>query len=238
MIDIALKNVFRQKVRSLLTILGIAMGIGLIISLGAIGEGLNRQIQSSFGDIAGVLDVRATDSDDGISEDIIEGLTYIEGISEVIPVGSYRITRSTKGMSGMSGRMMMMGGGGSSMSFTGIYPEDEDYLIGELIAAEQGRKLDESDDGETVVLLGATTAENQMLNIGDEIEYEWTDEDDKDNTETYYFEVVGILEETGDSTIDDAAYVSLITMQAIEEDDTIQSLKVKIDDVNSIEEIV
>lgn len=234
MIDVALRNVFRQRVRSSLTILGIALGIGLILALGAIGEGLNHQIRESFGDIAGVIEVRANfeNNDEGISDDVIEGIRDIEGVEEVIPVGEYRISRGSRGMGGMMGRIM--GGGGGSLTFTGIFPEDQDYLIGEQIIAEDGRKLEESDDGGYVVVLGSTTAENQILNVGDEIEYQRREDD---VTESYYFEVIGILEETGDDSIDDAAFVPLRTMQELEDDERIDSLKVKISNVELVEDI-
>jgi len=231
MIDVALKNVFRQKIRSSLTILGIAIGIGLILALGAIGEGLNKQLKESFGDIAGVIDVNTNfENAEGISDDIIEGIEDIDSVTSVVPVGEYRITRGGWGMGGMMFRVR----GGSSLTFTGIFPEDQDYLIGEQIIAEEGRKLDESDDGEYVVVLGSTTAENQYLNVGDEIEYERREDEE---TESYYFEVVGILEETGDSSIDEAAFVPLRTMQELEDDDTITRLKVKISDVELVEKI-
>lgn len=233
MIDIALKNVFRQRVRSSLTIVGISLGIGLILALGAIGEGLNQQIEESFGDIAGVIDVRSPrESDEGITEDVIDGIRDIAGVTEVVPVGEYRITRGGRVFGGMMSHVM--GGGGSSLTFTGIFPEDQDYLIGEQIIAKEGRKLDESDDGGYVVLLGLSTAVSQVLNVGDEIEYERREDDE---TESYYFEVIGILEETGDSNIDDAAFVPLRTMQEIEDDDTITRLKVKISNVELVEQI-
>ncbi|MBN2015076.1 MAG: ABC transporter permease [Candidatus Altiarchaeota archaeon] len=236
MIDVALKNVFRQRVRSGLTILGIAIGIGLILALGAIGEGLNKQIRESFGDIAGVIDVRADfENDEGISDDVIEGIKKIDGVTSVVPVGEYQIRRGSRGMGGM---MFRFGGvGGASMTFTGIFPEDQDYLIGEHIIAEEGRKLDESDDREYVVVLGSTTAENQYLNLGDEIEYERREDGEDEEIESYYFEVIGILEETGDSSIDEAAFVLLRTMQELEDDETITSLKVRISDVELVETI-
>jgi putative ABC transport system permease protein len=49
--------------------------------------------------------------------------------------------------------------------------------------------------------------------------------------------VVGILEETGDSTIDTATYVPLKTMQEIENDDKINALKVKVVDVTTVENV-
>jgi putative ABC transport system permease protein len=239
MIDIALKNVFRQKVRSALTIVGIAMGIGLIITLGSIGEGLNLQIQESFGDLAGVIDVRYAGDDDGITEDIIEDISLIGGVKSVVAIGEYRITRGGRG--GMMMPRVMgapMGGAGrttaTTMSFTAIDPEEIDSLIGESIIAQEGRKLDGSDDGAHVVLLGYAIANEQALNLDDEIEYERTQDD---ITTIYYFEVVGILEETGDSTVDQATYVPLKTMQKIEDDDTIQQLKVRLSSIDEAEAI-
>jgi len=235
MLDIALKDVFRQKVRSALTILGIAIGIGLILALGSIGEGLNQQMAQSFGNVAAVIDVRDTsDNSVGISQDAIDELSGWPEIESVVPVGTYRITRGFRG--GEFGGRMMFGGGGpsASLTFTGINPDDQDYLIGEDINTNEGRKLDSSDDGSTVVLLGYSSAQNQNLNVGDEIEYQ---KRTNTTTESFFFEVVGILEETGDNNIDNAAYVPLKTMQEIEDDDRITSLKVKITDVNIVENV-
>ena len=238
MIDIALKDVFRQKVRSLLTILGIAIGIGLVLTLGAIGEGLNKQIEGAFGNVAGVIDVSAQNDRTGITDDIIEGIKNIEGVQAVIPVGQYRITRGGRNFGGSFGRMGGMGGqggqGGGSLTFTAVKPEDQDYLIGDQINVQSGRKLDDSDDGNLVVLLGSTAAQTQLLNLGDEIEYK---REQNGTQESFYFEVVGILEETGDSSIDAAAYVPLKTMQDVEDDETITSLKVKITSVDLVETV-
>lgn len=242
MIDIAIKNVLRQKVRSSLTILGIAIGIGLILTLGSIGEGLNKQIESSFGAVGGVIDVRAQ-GNTNISDDVIGGISDIEGVTSVVPISSYRITRGGRNFGGMMGREMgPLGGGGgfgggggsSSVTFTAINPGDQDYLVGEQIAATEGRKLDSSDDGTFVVLLGSSTAAAQFLNLGDEIEYQRR----TNNTEeSFYFEVVGILEETGDSSIDGAAYVPLKTMQELEDSYGIQTLKVKVTGVDVVENV-
>ncbi|MFH1054548.1 MAG: ABC transporter permease [Candidatus Altiarchaeota archaeon] len=234
MLDIALKNIFRQKTRSALTILGIAMGIGLILALGSIGEGLNQQIAQQFGNVGSVIDVRdESDNNVGISQDVIDELSGWPEIESVVPVGSYRITRGFRGFGGFGGGLFGRGGGGSSiLQFTGLNPDDQDYLIGEDIITTEGRKLDASDDGSAVVLLGYTTAQSQNLNVGEEIEYQRTT---NQSTESFYFEVIGILEETGDSTIDGAAYVPLKTMQEIEDDDRITSLKVKLYDVSIVE---
>jgi len=244
MLDIAVKNVFRQKIRSALTILGIAMGIGLILALGSIGEGLNQQMQARFGTVAAVIDVRDTSDEggtgtgiaQGISQDVIDDIQSWGEVDSVVPVGNYRVARGRGGgfgggpMGGLFGR----GGGSSSIAFTALNPDDQDYLIGEDINTAEGRRLDASDDGADVVLLGSDTSTTNNLNVGDEIEYIYTN---NQTSTSYYFQIVGVLEQTGTSSIDTAAYVPLKTMQEITQDDRIASLKVQLKDVSDVENI-
>jgi putative ABC transport system permease protein len=247
---IAVRNIRRHKSRSFLTILGIAVGIGLVLSLGSITEGLSAQIEQQFQNMAAIVNVNAVDDDEGISDDDIEGIGDLPGVQDVIPTANYRISRSLAGreLSGMAGRGFRTGGdftsgppgfgggGFSQVSFTGVNPEDLDALVGEEIVAVEGRKLEESDAGAAVVLLGYSTASSQDLNLGDEIEYE-REIEDTDETETYIFEVVGVLEETGQNDIDGATYVPLSTMQDIEDDDVITSLIVKVADIATVESV-
>ena len=247
---IAIRNIRRHKSRSMLTLLGIAIGIGLVLALGSITEGMSAQIQEQFEDMAAVVNVDAGDAEDGITEDDIEAIGDIIGVEDVIPTGRYQVTRSIRGgeMGGMAGRNMMaggmlsdgspgMGGGGfSSITFTAITPEDLDALVGETIDVTDGRKLEESDSGTLAVLLGASTAGDQNLNVGDEIEYE-RDIEDSEETESYFFEVIGVLEETGESDVDGATYVSLATMQEIEDDNEITSVVVKVGSIDLVENV-
>lgn len=239
MLDIALQNVFRATSRSLLTILSIAMGIGLIMALAAIGEGLNANIDDMAGDLAGTIDVRA-DNDDAITSDVIDQIMDMPNVEDVIQVQTYSITRAGGRFSRPGGgRMGAFFGGGNggatTIQFTAVNPEDLDFLVDENIPAEEGRKLDESDDYNQLVLMGYTAATSNQLNVGDEIVYERSE---NDTTETFYFEVIGILEETTDDEIDTATYVPLSTMQEIEDDDTIESLKVKLVNVDFTEETI
>ncbi len=241
MLDIAFKNVLRAKSRSLLTILSIAMGIGLIMALAAIGEGLNANIDAMAGDLAGTIDVMATE-DDALTDSVIEEIRDMENVEDVIQVQTYQITRGRGRFDSFGGRRMggsggaLFGGkegGSTNIVFTGVNPEDLAFLVDENIVAQEGRKIDESDDSKMLVLMGYTTATSNQLNVGDEIIYERTE---NDTTEMFEFEVVGILEETTEDDIDQATYVPLSTMQEIEEDDTIESLKVKLEDVDKTQE--
>ena len=48
MIDIAYKNILRQKTRTILTTIGIVIGIAAIIALGSISEGINEMINEQL----------------------------------------------------------------------------------------------------------------------------------------------------------------------------------------------
>ncbi len=244
MLDIAAKDVFRHKTRSFLTIIGIALGIGLILALGSIGAGLSYQIEQQFASSAAYIQISATDDTVGISQETIDGIQSLPGVEYAVPIASYRISRTVRGgfgggfggggvqIAGLTGGGRG-GGGTASITFTGINPDDLDSIISDQVDTTDGRKLDSSDAGKEVVLLGSTAATNQNLNVGDEIEYQHQDRN-ATNAVSYYFLVVGILEETGDSTIDGAFYVPLDTMQEIENQDTIQDLRVKATDVSLV----
>ncbi len=42
MIDLALKNISRQRTRTILTVLGIVIGIAAVVASGSFAEGINR----------------------------------------------------------------------------------------------------------------------------------------------------------------------------------------------------
>jgi putative ABC transport system permease protein len=247
----ALRDISRHKSRSLLTILGIAVGIGLVLSLGSISEGLNAQIQQQFNNVAANIRLSATDEVTGITSDDIDAISNIPGVVSVIPVGTYDISRriggrdiggfANRGFGGGGLSIPGVGGGGSggffrSIEFTAINPSDLDSLIGGAIGVIQGRTLDESDDGNEVVLLGYSAASNQNLNVGDQIEYDKTYRNST-KVDSYYFDVVGILEQTGTSSVDGAVYVPLSTMQEIEDNTTIESAIVNVASVDITENL-
>lgn len=245
----ALRDISRHKSRSLLTILGIAVGIGLVLSLGSISEGLNAQIQQQFNNVAANIRLSATDQSTGITSDDIDAISSIPGVVSVIPMSTFDISRrvggrdiggfANRGFGGGGLGIPGIGGGGGffrSVEFTAINPGDLDLLIGGGIVVTQGRTLDESDDGDEVVLLGYNAASNQNLNVGDQIEYDKTYRNST-KVDSYYFDVVGILEQTGTSSVDDAAYVPLSTMQEIEDNATIESAIVNVASVDMTENL-
>lgn len=51
MLNFIFKNLLRRKTRTLLTVSGIAVGVAMIVALGAMGEGLRRGYAAMFGGI-------------------------------------------------------------------------------------------------------------------------------------------------------------------------------------------
>ena len=49
MFNFIFKNLFRRKTRTLLTVAGIAVGVSMIVALGAMGEGLRTGYAQMFG---------------------------------------------------------------------------------------------------------------------------------------------------------------------------------------------
>jgi len=216
MLRISIRNLLRHKLRNALTLIGIAVGIGLVISLGSIGAGLTQSMESAFEGSADLVSVSST-SQDGISGEMIEEISYIDGVERVIPVGSY-----ISSMDGGGGFMGISVG----VQFTAVNPDDQDYIIGPEIFIDRGRKLEEEDNGKFAALVGYKFAENRDLEVGDEIDY---------GNDTL-FEIIGIIEETGGDT-DGLVLVPLETMQELEEEENIQTLLVKAEDAEVSETV-
>ena len=214
MLDLALRNIFRNRTRTILTTLGILIGIGAIIALGSIAEGIDASVQSSLRLTASKITVMPAGSglfgagNDLTPEDlqILEG---IGGVKDVVPVvvaiGPIQFA-------------------GPEYIVIGIDPGKTEYFVGENVRMYQGRSLEEGDSGSAMV--GLTAAEKYNLQIGDT----WTVEKED-------FEVVGIIEETGISDIDSSILVTLEDLSNALETENYYSVYIIPDDVKDTEKI-
>jgi putative ABC transport system permease protein len=213
--DIAFKNIMRQRTRTILTTLGILIGIGAIVALGSIAEGLDFAVQSGLELTAGKITVMERDAGffglmgelDSEDVEVIEGLG---GVKEAVPILAY------------------VEGIDMSMSFSwqgmGIEPSKVEYFIGENIEFESGRNMD---DGESfVAVIGKTVAEAFNLEPGDYFTIKETD-----------FEVVGVTELTNIQDIDMGVTVPLEDLQAVTGEDTFQAIYVIPYDVKDTERV-
>ncbi len=215
MFDLAFKNIMRQRTRTILTTLGILIGIGAIVALGSIAEGLDSAVQSGLELAAGKITVMEKDAGffgmmgelDDEDVEIIEGLS---GVKEVVPILAY------------------IEGFDMSMSFSwqamGIEPSKVDYFIGENIEFENGRNLEEGEN--FVAVIGKSVADAFNLEPGDYFTIKETD-----------FEIVGVTELTNIQDIDMGVTVPLEDLQTVTGEETFQAIYVIPDDVKDTERV-
>ena len=81
------RNLFRRKVRSLLTIAGVAIGIAAVVSLVAMGDGFYSQMNSMLSKGGADLAVRQDKAADmtmsALDESVGQGMAAIPGVEEV-----------------------------------------------------------------------------------------------------------------------------------------------------------
>jgi putative ABC transport system permease protein len=214
MLDIAFKNILRQRTRTILTTLGILIGIGAIVALGSVAEGLDSAIQSGLDLTAGKITV--TERDAGmfgffgeLNDEDLELLASLGGIEDIVPV-QVHIEGFTFGS--------------FDWQAMGIEPGKTEYFIGENPEFENGRDMEE---GETfVAVLGKTVADRYNLESGDFFTIEEED-----------FEIVGVLSITGISDIDLGVVVPLEDLQDVLEEENVMAVYVIPDDVKDTERI-
>ena len=86
MFNFIFKNLFRRKTRTLLTVLGIAVGVSMIVALGAIGEGMRSGYASMFGGSGADLTLMQAGSYDitmsGVDEQVVADIAAVPGVKE------------------------------------------------------------------------------------------------------------------------------------------------------------
>jgi putative ABC transport system permease protein len=214
MLDFAFKNIMRQRTRTILTTLGILIGIGAIVALGSIAEGLDKAIQDGLELMAGKITVMEAGTGifgmGGEFDDTdVDAISAISGVKEALPIIYHADSISFSGPSWVA---------------VGIEPDKMDYLYGENREFEEGRPIDE---GETdVAVIGYSIAQRYDVQIGDT----WEIKEDE-------YEVIGILEETSIADIDTSISVPFEDLQETLDTETYQMIYVIPDDVKDTEQI-
>ncbi len=217
MLDLALKNILRQKTRTILTIIGITIGIAAIITLGSISEGLTQTINSDLEFLSGFITVTSKDAStffvgylgSEITQDEANELLDVSGVKDVVPFNL------------ATGPIIPFHG--PEYIVYGFDPDKSEYFEGKDVDLESGRRLEPSD--EFVAVIGFNYAETRHITLSDFIELE--DEE---------FEVVGILEKT-ESDTDDIVFLPLDTMNDVYDFDTYRAVYVIPDDVSKMDSI-
>ncbi len=215
MLDLAYKNIMRQRTRTILTAMGILIGIGAIVALGSIAEGIDAMVQSGLELTAGKITVMEKDAGffgimGELTDEDLEVVEGVGGIKDIVPILFY-----------MEGMVMMQG---PEWVAIGIDPAKGEYFIGENAEMEDGRMIEEGESG--VVALGNSIAERYNVEVGDF----WTIKDDD-------FEIVGVIEKTDITDIDTSIMVNFDDLMDVTDSDTYQMIYVIPDDVKDTERI-
>lgn len=216
MLDLALRNIVRQRTRTFLTVLGIVLGIGAVVALGSISAGLNDQIQQSLQLNAGKIIVTQKGSSgffvgfsgSELTQENLEEIAQVSGVLDIIPQMYYWEN--------------IIPFEGPEWLAIGIEPSKAEIFSGSSIEAEEGRELDDGD--EDAIVIGSAFAEKYALEVGDFFTLKGRE-----------MEIVGILEETKTSDIDNNFIIPLRTLQELTDVDTFPLVYVIPDDVKDTE---
>jgi putative ABC transport system permease protein len=204
-----LKGAFRRKMRSGLTIVGIAVGIMLVTALLMVASGLEAQFQRVIDEGGGDFIVMEKNAPDlmlsRVDVSVKQELEKIDGISWV-----------------------------SGMIFTTAAVRDRPYVmifgveLNERIIQQfkviEGRNLGPGDTGKIVI--GRMIAVQEEFDIGDTI-----------NIKDSSFEIVGIYE-TGASFEDGGGVIPLSEVQSLFDiEDQVSLLHVKVEDIDNADAI-
>ena len=203
-ITLILKNPFRNKTRSALSIIGIAIGIATIVALGLITAGMEDSVQTSFNQGGAEITVTNSTNIGGSSGlldmSLISDLKNISNVSDA--VGQLSVSESAQSYS-QSSRPMMQ---------TRVYGFDASKL--NLIGIKDvNGSVYENNSYDAIVGVGYSELNN--VSIGDNFTFLGHD-----------FKITGIYG-TGSIMTDNGVYVSLDTLQNISDTDKVSSILVK-----------
>jgi putative ABC transport system permease protein len=191
-----LRELTRRKLRTTLTILGITIGIWALVVFSSMANKINSLVEGGSEYYADKVIV--TDASDAsgmlgapLAASVADEVSAVDGVALAVPQVSLVFDPTTTGMTM-----------GSSESIVGGPPVDEQYEQFDLSYA-QGRGLNASDEGSSVVVLGSDLARKLGAAAGDRIDVRGRE-----------FEVVGVLAPTLTAP-DTTAYVPLAIGQQL-----------------------
>ncbi|MGM9924481.1 MAG: ABC transporter permease [Bacillus sp. (in: firmicutes)] len=215
-INMAMKSIKGNKIRSFLTMLGIIIGVSSVIVMVGIGQGSTSEVQSAIGSLGtDLLTVNVTDSDVAFTEDEVVQLQEVRGVKNLAATVSGRV-RVKKGSTS------------TQVSMTGA---TSSYLDVRGLRLQSGRFIADLDheNHTKVAVLGADTADT-LFGLGDPV-----GETIKVNGTSY--RVVGVLKSVGSSlgtSGDDIIIVPLSTGQRLASSVDIGTVYVKVEHENMI----
>ncbi len=197
MIKLAISNLFRHRLRTILSVLGIVIGVASLIALVSVVDGLRGQIEDAFSSAQGVRVVPANSSGPPVFQSLdaswVEKLESIQGVKIANP----NIIQFPKSIDGESADLF------STVSIVGLdlvktASGSSSGFSGELL---EGRDFKSTDKG--VVLLGKGIKDQYNKFVGSKI---------KINEKS--FRIIGVYS-TGSDLIDQSMLMSIEDIREI-----------------------
>ncbi|MBM4242111.1 MAG: ABC transporter permease [Euryarchaeota archaeon] len=222
-LKLILKNPFRNKTRTSLAIIGIAIGIATIVALGMVTGGLKAASESTLKSGGAEITVSQTGSGNfqsgSIDEKLVTDIKNLTGVKDTAGIlrTSANLGGSSSSVSGPNPGQGMFGG----FSVTGI---DSNKL--NLVGIDSVNGTVFSNGSANEIVLGKTAAKNLNKTVGDTI-----------NLYGREFKIAGIFE-TGSFMQDGGAFVSLNTLQNLTNNtNKVSSILVKINENANVKDV-
>jgi len=222
-LKLILKNPFRNKTRTSLAIIGIAIGIATIVALGMVTGGLKAASESTLKSGGAEITVSQTGSGNfqsgSIDEKLVTDIKNLTGVKDTAGIlrTSANLGGSSSSVSGPNPGQGMFGG----FSVTGI---DSNKL--NLVGIDSVNGTVFSNGSANEIVLGKTAAKNLNKTVGDTI-----------NLYGREFKIAGIFE-TGSFMQDGGAFVSLNTLQNLTNNtNKVSSILVKINENANVTDV-
>ena len=222
MLELAMKNILRQKTRTALTVVGIMIGIAAIVALGSISEGLrvvvNQQLEQTTGMITVLKEsegsIFLTYARSSLTDEQVEDILSINGVKSGTPIlmQSRYIDKENKF-------------GQPDIFLIGLDPGNIDLYTTEAVRIKEGEKIELGD--RDYINLGEKISERLGLDVGDTYEINGTD-----------FIVKGIFEEFGDQMVDSGIIMPLETAKEVIGRDDYTAVILYPENIEDAEELV
>lgn len=215
-LGLIVKNPFRNKTRTSLAIVGIAIGIATIVALGLITNGLQASTQTTLKAGAAEITVMpigssSFESSGNLNESRIADIQNTSGVKDVAGIISATATVAGSSSVGPRGGLSVSGIDSSKLNLVGI-----DSVNGTIYSNESTNE----------VIIGKTAAQNLNKTVGDTITLFNKD-----------FKITGIFE-TGSFMQDNGAFMPLNTLQDLTSNDgKVSNIAVKVTDNANVTEV-
>lgn len=196
-VGLIIKNPFRNKTRTALAIVGIAVGIMVIVALGLVTSGLQSSTQSTL--TAGSAEITVSQAVSGNQPGFSSGSVNTSRVTDIKTISGVKdatgILSTTINLNGSTSSDQAFGSGG--LIITGI---ESNKLNFEGITSVNGTIFN---DNANEIIIGKSFAENQNKSVGDSI-----------TLFNQTFKITGVYE-TGNMMTDMGAFISLTKLQNV-----------------------